>query len=152
MSARLTPEIRAEMVRLHVTEGWNLQEVAEAYGCSRERARQILKEDAGLSSLTRERQAATAGVRRFMAAVAYVARRELHAQHGSYSRYCYGCRCVACTVANTRTHASLVGRTPSRHGTASAYTNYGCRCAACTDAGSLQNRSSRHLRIARGKA
>jgi hypothetical protein len=61
--------------------------------------------------------------------------------HGTRSRYVDGCRCQACTAANTAYHA---GRKAQRrawveanglpstveHGY-SAYVNWGCRCDVC---------------------
>jgi hypothetical protein len=61
--------------------------------------------------------------------------------HGTRTRYVSGCRCVACTDANTIYHAQRTRQRrayveanglPSsvEHGY-SAYINWGCRCDVC---------------------
>jgi hypothetical protein len=62
-----------------------------------------------------------------------------HQPHGTRGRYCRGCRCADCTAANLQGARLLKGRTPTRHGTESAYRNYACRCEPCRRAGSIAN-------------
>lgn len=64
--------------------------------------------------------------------------------HGRAVQYNRGCRCQACTAANTRNQKKARDRRRDNkasadragHGKASTYTNYGCRCQACTKANS----------------
>ena len=69
--------------------------------------------------------------------------------HGTRSRYVRGCRCVACTAANSAYHARRKAQRfayvhanglPSlvEHGL-SAYDNWGCRCDVCLNAKSAAN-------------
>lgn len=69
-------------------------------------------------------------------------------QHGSYGRYCAGCRCAKCRQANRRQHRKLRDRTPPNHGV-SGYFNYRCRCQICREAGSYHNKLMREARIER---
>lgn len=58
-------------------------------------------------------------------------------EHGTPSRYNYGCRCVECKLANTlraRKNRKILQNKPQElipHGTYNAYANYGCRCESC---------------------
>lgn len=59
--------------------------------------------------------------------------------HGSHSTYVnHGCRCAACTKANTEylrkyreRRFGTLSPDDNRHGLASTYINYGCRCGPC---------------------
>ena len=62
--------------------------------------------------------------------------------HGRPVQYNRGCRCTACTTANTRTQkqardrrrANRASADRAGHGKASTYSNHGCRCQHCTKA------------------
>lgn len=61
--------------------------------------------------------------------------------HGTYTAYCYGCRCDECTVAASNYHkarrANLKGTLSAddpRHGKYSTYVTYSCRCEDCKEA------------------
>lgn len=65
------------------------------------------------------------------------------AEHGTTSRYTYGCRCVDCRTAKNRydkqrhLNAQLLAAKVPRiipHGTANGYAHYGCRCQQCVTA------------------
>ena len=72
----------------------------------------------------------------------------------SRSRYVQGCRCDACTLANTEHHRQWRGGRRARlalgidtpdaiqHGTISSYTNYGCRCIPCSAAKTASKRQA----------
>ena len=77
-------------------------------------------------------------------------RRQNGPTHGLASTYRnpeYGCRCEACTRANTeraRTEqASRRKRQPpsGSHGRYTTYTNWGCRCGPCKAAGAAKNKA-----------
>jgi hypothetical protein len=84
--------------------------------------------------------------------------RSLHpVEHGSLSRYTYGCRCDDCRAAKSayarewsrraRKELELAARLPAsrrRHGLRSTY-NRGCRCDACRAASSAYEKT-RHTR------
>lgn len=58
---------------------------------------------------------------------------ELRDNHGTETRYRFGCRCNACRAgaAQARRDRRNFNRTPpARHGTHAGYSN-GCRCDAC---------------------
>jgi hypothetical protein len=60
-------------------------------------------------------------------------------RHGTRHAYNQGCRCQACTAANTtykrQWKARHDGVPPDvTHGIPSTYINYDCRCRPCTDA------------------
>lgn len=141
--SRLTP-YHDEIVRLHLDEGWNLSEIGDAYGCTREAVRLILKER-GAPSLTRERMKERSRYRRLVRAVAVAARHEQRkARHGTRTMYGYGCRCDECREAQNSYMRRLsrdpsMRKSPLRHGTSNAYSNYGCRCTACRAANTARS-------------
>ena len=79
--------------------------------------------------------------------------------HGTRSSYVSGCRCTACTAANTEYHlngmrpryaAKLAADPDSQpHGSDSTYTNYGCRCEQCRAAHAIKCAKSAEDRAAR---
>jgi len=81
-------------------------------------------------------------------------------EHGTYSRYNYGCRCAACRDANATRQlkhsraARNKGLPPGdpRHGTDNGYVYYGCRCGECAAAHRSRMREGYASRLARGLA
>lgn len=61
-----------------------------------------------------------------------------HGKKGTYDYY--GCRCQACTKANTEAvkerKAKGLPEGDPRHGTRNGYTTWSCRCPACSKAAS----------------
>lgn len=72
-------------------------------------------------------------------------------EHGTRHRYQQGCKCDECLGALRDYMASLKGKEPPHHGTASGYGNYGCRCDSCKEAGSIQQHVYRERRKQRAQ-
>lgn len=150
-------ERNAEILRLHFVEGWNLTEIGEHFGISRERVRQILRAH-DVPTLTRERQARAAQAKRDEHKRKMQQRAEEKIKnfpHGTRAGYIRGCTCEECRVANNRYALERKRRVregemkiPS-HGL-SGYTNYGCKCSICKAAGSASNAYQRMIRLKRG--
>ncbi len=147
--ARLEPVHDEILARRRAGE--TLEEIGDRFGVSRERIRQICAA-AGVG-----RPLTDVHYRRFFSTVGKVARKQARAanggslsQHGGNgARYTMGCRCPACTKANTRRIRAMFGKQPPAHGTTHAYHVYGCRCAQCKVAGSASNRVQRLRRRTR---
>ncbi len=146
-SARLAPVYDEILARRRAGE--TLEAIADSYGVTRERIRQVCL-GAGMGKpLTKVHY------RRFFRTVGKVARKQARAANGGSlsphggngSRYTMGCRCPECTRANTLRIQRYFGKEPPAHGTDHAYHVYGCRCAQCKVAGSASNRVQRLRRM-----
>ena len=75
------------------------------------------------------------------------ARAEARDNHGTETRYKFGCRCADCLAANAAARARRRAvATPAKHG-ANAYKN-GCRCDECRTAYREYSRAYRRSRAA----
>ena len=129
----------AEMVLMR-RQGMTLQQIGDHYGICRERVRQLLVgEPVPLKGHH---------YRRFFRAVTVAARLQFRddnggtsIEHGTRSRYTWGCRCAACTQANRDHMATLRLRSEPPTHSASGYQNFGCRCSICTEAHRMAERA-----------
>jgi hypothetical protein len=137
-------------------EGWTLQAVADLYGLTRERVRQITSVPAE-AALDARRSQRLAELRAWQSRPCSICGQEEVGNsttgicrlcrdsraHLNGTRYNQGCRCDDCIEANRRRMRRrraqmkadfLAGRVSPPHGRRSTYINYGCRCRECTAA------------------
>lgn len=84
-------------------KGRTMADIAREYGISRERVRQIVVYEGGVS-MTRKRWREDRAIRLIFKAVAVAARHEQTRAHGTLRRYSLGCKCEACLTANADQH------------------------------------------------
>lgn len=165
----MTPRDR-EIIRRYRVDEDTMQCIGDSMGISRERVRQVLKNNGetlsqrpricGVEGCQATRHTSRWCQRHTVTAYVHgdplwVRPRLARDTHGTFSGWFYGgCRCEHCYTAyrqsvfrRTAKMRSDVARAP--HGTNSGYRNWGCRCELCRAAGATANalgRAKRKLR------